>query len=69
MFVRLYLNMHFNNSLPNNSRPKEGPERYQKMTTSNTGQIKEWIWNLKKRKVMNIILHITHKYTIQLNCI
>ena len=49
--------MHFNNSFANDGGSKEGPERYQKMTTGNTSQIKQWIWNLKK---INHEYHFTY---------
>ena len=67
MFVWLYLNMHFNDSLANDGGSKESPERYQKMTTSNTSQIKQWVWNLKRKTSHEY--HFTHNpqvhYTTQ----
>lgn len=40
------LDVHFNDGLSNNGGSKERPERHQKMSAGNTGQIEQWIRNL-----------------------
>jgi hypothetical protein len=37
--------MHLNNGLANQCCSKKCPKRDEEMSTSNAGQIEEWIWN------------------------
>lgn len=45
--LSVYLNVHLNNGLSNESRSKEGPKRNQEMTTGDSSQVKQGIWNLR----------------------
>jgi len=43
--------VHFNNSLANHSGTKKGPKWNKKVSTSDSCQIKEWIWYLQFKKI------------------
>lgn len=50
-----YLNVHLNNGLSDESRSKEGPEWNQEMTTGDSSQVKQGIWDL--RNIVSIGKH------------
>lgn len=50
-----FLYVHLNHSLANERGTEERPERHQKMTARNAGQIEQWIWNLHTKKKVKLI--------------
>lgn len=44
-----FLQVHFNYSLPDERCTEERPEWHQEVAASNSSEIEQWVWNLKRK--------------------